>query len=136
MSEGVDLFDDRSRFQILVKIPYPDYGNEWIVSRMDADRRYFKQKTAITICQAIGRSVRNSNDWCITYTLDSRFKYFMKWDSRLNEPFNRHSRPLTDLSWLWKNNQTQLKKLLKKIPRIVKKRRIIQPSRSQKLKRL
>lgn len=117
MAEGVDLKDDFSRFQILVKMPYPDIGNEWISARMEADRRYFKTKTAITICQAIGRSVRNKNDWCITYTLDSRFKDYMKWDSRLTELFKRHESPLTDLTRLWKNNQTQLRELLKEIPR-------------------
>ncbi|MFY1110451.1 MAG: helicase C-terminal domain-containing protein [Methanosarcinaceae archaeon] len=133
MAEGVDLYDDLSRFQILVKIPYPDVGNEWIRARMEADMRYFKMKTAVTICQAIGRSVRNQNDWCITYTLDSRFKDYMEWDPKLTELFNRHERPLTDLSYLWKNNKMQLDKLRTKIPRREKKRRVYRPRRSLNL---
>ena len=34
---GLDLKDERSRFQILVKVPYPSKGDRWISAKMEKD---------------------------------------------------------------------------------------------------
>jgi ATP-dependent DNA helicase DinG len=76
MSEGVDLYDDLSRFQILCKIPYPFLGDSLVVKRMNNDKRWYEFETCKTIIQSLGRSVRNENDHAVTYILDSGFERF------------------------------------------------------------
>jgi ATP-dependent DNA helicase DinG len=38
---GLDLKDERSRFQILVKVPYPSMGNRWINAKMERDPAWY-----------------------------------------------------------------------------------------------
>jgi Rad3-related DNA helicase len=86
MTEGVDLADDSSRFQILIKVPYPDISDLYISTRKDKDKFFYKYKTAISVCQSIGRSIRSEEDWAYTFTLDSRFpKYISDNRNLINE---------------------------------------------------
>lgn len=103
LTEGIDLKDDLSRFQVSVKVPYPNLGNEWIVARSDrmVDPKFYDIRTARTQIQSIGRSLRSENDYCITYTLDTRYYYFMKLPSNLTELFKRHVQPLHKLKDFW-----------------------------------
>lgn len=71
---GVDLPYDDSRFQIIVKTPYPFLGDTWVVAKKDANPDWFIYKTAVKIVQAYGRSVRAKDDKAITYILDSDFQ--------------------------------------------------------------
>lgn len=74
MTEGVDLKDDLSRFQIIAKLPYPSLGDAWIRSKMKRVKGWYEWHTIASLIQASGRSIRNENDWCITYILDPSFK--------------------------------------------------------------
>jgi Rad3-related DNA helicase len=76
MSEGLDLKDDLSRFQVICKIPYP-YLDEYTKSRMKLDPAWYQWRTALTLVQATGRSVRSSSDYAITYILDADFARFI-----------------------------------------------------------
>ena len=76
MTEGVDLDGDKSRFQILCKIPYPYLGDKLIRKRMNKWEWWYPLQTAKTIVQATGRSIRNSNDHAVTYILDSDWDRF------------------------------------------------------------
>jgi Rad3-related DNA helicase len=76
MTEGVDLADDASRFQIICKIPYPYLGDEVIKRRMQKDPKWYDFQTAKTIIQALGRSIRNEKDYAISYILDSDWNRF------------------------------------------------------------
>lgn len=76
MTEGVDLVDDASRFQVICKIPYPYLGDKLVVKRMHRWKWWYPLQTAKTIVQAIGRSIRNANDYAVTYVLDSDWKIF------------------------------------------------------------
>jgi len=78
MTEGVDLKDDASRFQIIVKVPYPYLGDQIIRKRMNKNDKWYPMKTAMTIVQAYGRSVRSIDDSAITYILDSDWKRFYR----------------------------------------------------------
>ena len=78
MTEGVDLKDDISRFQIIVKIPYPYYGSPLIRKKMNKHKWWYGYATAKTIVQSVGRSIRNSNDHAVTYILDSDWEWFYK----------------------------------------------------------
>ena len=76
MSEGVDLKQDLSRFQIILKIPYPYLGDPLVRKRMNKWPSWYSLQTAKTIVQAVGRSVRSKEDKAITYVLDSDWQRF------------------------------------------------------------
>tara|TARA_A100001015_G_C15010766_1_gene722985 strand:- start:428 stop:2053 length:1626 start_codon:yes stop_codon:yes gene_type:complete len=76
MTEGVDLAGDCSRFQIICKVPYPFLGDKLIKKRMNKWRWWYPLQTAKTIMQSVGRSVRNRDDFAVTYILDSDWYYF------------------------------------------------------------
>jgi ATP-dependent DNA helicase DinG len=76
---GLDLKDDQSRFQIIVKIPYPSRGDRWIeTKRKIDDGKWYNWQTAIRLVQSCGRSIRSKDDWAKTYVLDSAFARFTK----------------------------------------------------------
>jgi len=76
MGEGVDLLDDLSRFQIIVKIPFASLGDEYVKTKMTRVKGWYDWLTVKSIIQSSGRSVRDKNDWSITYILDSDWSYF------------------------------------------------------------
>jgi Rad3-related DNA helicase len=76
MTEGVDLVGDTSRFQIICKVPYPYLGDKLVKKRMNKWEWWYPLKTAKTIVQAAGRSVRNMDDYAVTYILDSDWRRF------------------------------------------------------------
>ena len=81
MTEGVDLKDDYSRFQIICKIPYPFLGDKQISERKKVDPSWYAWKTCLAIVQSYGRSIRSEKDWAKTYILDESFKWFIKQNS-------------------------------------------------------
>ncbi len=76
MTEGVDLVDDASRFQIICKIPYPYLGDKLVKKRMNKWRWWYALQTTKTIVQSVGRSIRSEEDHAVTYILDSDFSRF------------------------------------------------------------
>jgi len=78
MTEGVDLVDDASRFQIICKVPYPYLGDKLVKKRMNKWSWWYPLQTAKTIVQATGRSIRNENDHAVTYILDSDWDRFFQ----------------------------------------------------------
>ena len=73
MTEGVDLKDDLSRFQVLVKVPYPYLGDKVVQARMKKNPDWIGYKTLLTLIQAYGRSIRSETDHSVTYVLDGAF---------------------------------------------------------------
>lgn len=106
MSEGVDLKFDTSRFQIIIKVPFPYLGDIQIAERKRQDPQFYINRTALYLVQAIGRSVRDKDDWAYTFTIDSRFPHFCRSNSNIMENFNRHERSVLDvrdiLTQVWK----------------------------------
>ena len=76
MTEGVDLKGDLSRFQVICKVPYPYLGDKLVRKKMNKWKWWYPLQTAKTIVQAVGRSVRSSEDSAVTYILDSDFEMF------------------------------------------------------------
>jgi Rad3-related DNA helicase len=76
MTEGIDLYDELSRFQIIVKVPFPYLGDNFIKTKMNRVPGWYEWETAKTIIQASGRSVRHDEDYTMTYILDSDMKFF------------------------------------------------------------
>ena len=75
-TEGVDLYDDFSRFQIIVKCAFPYLGDNYIRTKMEKIPGWYEYTTAKTMIQASGRSIRHVNDNCVTYILDSDWIWF------------------------------------------------------------
>jgi ATP-dependent DNA helicase DinG len=76
ITEGLDLRDDLSRFQVIVKVPYPPHKNPYIAARMKLDKGWYSWQTAMRLIQATGRSVRSETDFAETYIVDSSFADF------------------------------------------------------------
>src|SRR5579872_5740207 len=69
--EGVDLKDDLSRFQIIAKAPYPNLSEKRTKIKMQKFPLWYKSQTLVKLLQGFGRSIRNEEDWAVTYVLDS-----------------------------------------------------------------
>jgi ATP-dependent DNA helicase DinG len=75
---GVDLKDDLSRFQIIVKVPYPDLTDKKIAAKKSRDQKWYIWNTVLRLVQAYGRSIRSSDDHATTYILDSSTSFLLK----------------------------------------------------------
>ncbi len=69
--EGVDLKDDLSRFQIVAKIPYPNFAEKRTRLMKERYPLWYPAQTLTKMLQGFGRSIRNEKDWAKTYVLDS-----------------------------------------------------------------
>lgn len=88
MMEGVDLFDDLARFQVIIKLPWSNLGDARIKAKSQLDNNWYTNKMWVSIMQASGRSTRHEEDSSITYILDSNFKYFyQQWQNKLPDWF-------------------------------------------------
>lgn len=75
---GVDLKDDLSRFQIIVKVPYPDLTDKKVSVMKQRNPKWYEWNTILRLIQAYGRSVRNSEDYANTYILDSSVSFLLR----------------------------------------------------------
>jgi ATP-dependent DNA helicase DinG len=75
--QGVDLKDQLSRFQVIVKVPYPDLSDARTQILLKRDRAWYDWQTALRLVQTYGRSVRSETDHADTYVLDSNFTSFL-----------------------------------------------------------
>lgn len=78
MSHGVDLKDELSRLQITMKIPFPSLADKRIKARLNESQKWYSWKTWTDVVQGYGRSVRNKDDWAVTYILDSSFNQLLR----------------------------------------------------------
>jgi ATP-dependent DNA helicase DinG len=74
---GLDLKDDLSRFQIIVKTSWANLGDRWISARQKRDQKWYSWVSTLRLVQTCGRSVRSDTDWAITYILYSMFGSFV-----------------------------------------------------------
>ena len=74
IKDGVDFNDDKCRFQILFKIPFPSLADEQVKQRKRLDKSWYIYQTVMPLMQSYGRGVRNENDTCDYYILDRDFK--------------------------------------------------------------
>jgi Rad3-related DNA helicase len=80
--EGLDLYGDRSRFQVIAKLPFASLGDKRVKRRMEVDPSWYQLHTAQKFVQACGRSIRSDTDYAITYVLDRAFDGFYRRASR------------------------------------------------------
>lgn len=80
MMNGVDLKDELSRFQIIIKIPYPNIKSQKIKKRQKDYPDWYNWKTVVDLIQSYGRSIRSEEDWCETYILDESLSNVMRYN--------------------------------------------------------
>ena len=73
IKDGVDLKGDLCRFQIVFKIPYPQL-NEQVKYRKDLDPSWYYYQAVMSLMQAYGRGIRDKDDYCVMYVIDSDFE--------------------------------------------------------------
>jgi len=78
LTQGVDLSDDLARFNIIVKLSYPNVSSSLWRKRFQKRRYLYYAETATVLEQSAGRASRHANDNSITYILDSRANKFIK----------------------------------------------------------
>jgi ATP-dependent DNA helicase DinG len=76
--EGLDLFGDRSEFQVVLKLPYASLGDRRVKQRMEDDRGWYGLITAQQLVQSLGRSVRSMSDVATSYILDATWPRFLQ----------------------------------------------------------
>lgn len=75
--EGVDLKDDLSRFQILIKIPFMDLSDKRTAIKARRSPSWYRWNAILKLVQGVGRSIRSENDYAVTYILDSKARYML-----------------------------------------------------------
>lgn len=75
LESGVNLPDEDSRFQIIVKAPYYPTVDDLRMKKIydsEPDHRRYYLKSAFRLLQMAGRSIRHVNDTAMTYVLDTK----------------------------------------------------------------
>jgi Rad3-related DNA helicase len=84
MHEGLDLKDDLSRFQILCKVPFPNfYADKQLAMRKELDPTWIDWLTALKLTQSCGRSIRSETDWAKTYIIDESFRWWYERNKKM-----------------------------------------------------
>ena len=87
MTTGVDLPDQLCEFQVIVKLPYPNLGDEQVKRRMKLGpdgnpnpngQAWYLWETACALVQSTGRGMRSATDSVSTYILDENMTLFKK----------------------------------------------------------
>lgn len=78
LKDGVDFKGDKCRFQILFKMPYPSLAGKQVNIRMHIDQSWYAYQTIMPLMQAYGRGIRDMDDYCIMYVLDSDFDKLLR----------------------------------------------------------
>lgn len=83
MMHGVDLKDDYSRFQVIVKMPYPSLASKVNKQRMKTKPEWYSWRTILDMIQSYGRSIRSKEDYADTIILDSCFSDVIAMNSKI-----------------------------------------------------
>ena len=75
--QGVDMKYDRARFQILVRVPYPNTSDAFVNKMREDNFGWYNYQALVIFGQQLGRVVRADDDFGATILLDSRFSKFL-----------------------------------------------------------
>lgn len=81
VSTGVSFDHEKSRFQVVAKIPYPSLASQRNKARQKMNPEWYSWRTVCDIIQACGRSVRSYNDYADTIIIDSSFGDVLRYSS-------------------------------------------------------
>ena len=79
---GIDLPDDYGRFNVVMKLSFPNMGNRLWEKRYTSHRNIYYGETAAVLEQSAGRTTRHATDHSVTYILDSRARSFINGSKR------------------------------------------------------
>ena len=90
MMEGVDLYDDLSEFQIILKMPWGHLQDPRVAKKKELDPSWYSNRVWVHVMQASGRSTRHEDDESVTYILDAGFpRAFKAWKHNLPKWFTK-----------------------------------------------
>lgn len=78
LTTGIDLKDDLARFNIVMKLSFPNMKSALWAKRFECKYHIYVGETASVLEQACGRTTRSASDYSISYVLDSRAERFIK----------------------------------------------------------
>lgn len=81
MGTGVSFDDDRARFQIIAKVPYPSLASQKNKLRQSNNPGWYAWKTVSGLIQMTGRTVRSNTDYADTIIIDGSFGDVIKHSS-------------------------------------------------------
>lgn len=79
---GVSFDHDKSRFQVIAKIPYPSLNSQKNKLRQKNNPEWYAWKTVAGLLQMCGRSVRSKTDYADTIILDGSFSDVLRYSSK------------------------------------------------------
>lgn len=82
MDTGVSFDDDKARFQIIAKVPYPSLASQKNKMRQVNNPDWYSWKTCAGLVQMTGRPVRSITDYADTIILDGGFGDVIKHSSQ------------------------------------------------------
>lgn len=91
MDTGVSFDDDRARFQIIAKIPYPSLNSQKNKLRLKNNPDWYSWKTVAGILQMAGRPIRSETDYADTIIIDGSFGDIMRYSSHFLPDWIQHS---------------------------------------------
>jgi len=77
MATGWDFPDDECRWQIIIKLPYPDTRGNIVKTRAKEDKDFTAYLVMQQLIQAAGRGTRRATDWCETFIIDDNIQWFL-----------------------------------------------------------
>lgn len=82
VSTGVSFDNEKSRFQVIAKIPYPSLASQKNKMRQKTYPEWYSWRTVGELIQACGRSVRNHKDYADTIIIDGSFSDVIRYSSQ------------------------------------------------------
>ena len=79
---GVSFDHEKSRFQVIAKIPYPSLNSQKNKLRQKNNPEWYAWKTVCGLLQMCGRSIRSKTDYADTIILDGSFSDILRYSSR------------------------------------------------------
>jgi Rad3-related DNA helicase len=79
---GVSFDHEKSRFQVIAKIPYPSLASQKNKLRQKNNPDWYSYRTVAGIIQMYGRSIRSKTDFADTIILDGSFGDILKYSSK------------------------------------------------------
>lgn len=78
VTEGYDFIHDDARWQIIVKVPFPDSRDIIVKARCEKDKEYRNYLAAQSLLQQYGRTTRSTDDWSMVIIVDEHWWQWFK----------------------------------------------------------
>jgi Rad3-related DNA helicase len=76
--DGWDGADDKCRFILIPKVPFPNLGDKHVKTRQMQDPRSYDYNALVSIVQGVGRGVRHEHDKAESWILDASWDQLYK----------------------------------------------------------